>query len=63
MTITKQFQENKTLINKSINECLNAVSLLKETVVKMQRYELGAELREMEKQLEQLKLKCGEIEL
>ncbi len=63
MTTTKQFQENKTILNNRMDECLNAVNLLKETVVKIKRYELAAELREIEKTIEQLKLKCGEIEL
>jgi hypothetical protein len=49
MTIAKQFQENKTLLNNSLAESLNAVSLLKETIVKMQRFELATDQREMEK--------------
>ncbi len=63
MTITKQFQENKTILNNRMDECLNAVNLLKETVVKIKRYELAAELREIEKTMEQMKLKSGEINL
>lgn len=45
------------LLNNKIEETLKAVSQLKETVVKLKQFERAALIREMEKQLEEMKAK------
>ncbi len=55
MSILQEYNNNTNLLNSKIEETLMAVAQLKETVVKLKQFERGAQIREMEKQLEQMK--------
>jgi len=55
MSILQEYNNNTNLLNSKIEETLKAVTLLKETVVKLKHFERATQIREMEKQLEQMK--------
>ncbi|PKO99363.1 MAG: hypothetical protein CVU03_02030 [Bacteroidetes bacterium HGW-Bacteroidetes-2] len=55
MSILQEYNNNTNLLNSKIEETLKAVAQLKETVVKLKHFERAAQIREMEKQLEQMK--------
>lgn len=56
MSILQEYNKNTNLLNSKIEETLKAVAQLKETVVKLKKFECAAQIREMEKQLEQMKI-------
>lgn len=55
MSILQEYNNNTNLLNSKIEETLKAVTLLKETVVKLKQFERATQIGEMEKQLEQMK--------
>jgi len=55
MSILQEYTNNTNLLNSKIEETLKAVAQLKESVIKLKQFERAAQIREMEKQLEQMK--------
>jgi len=55
MLILDEFRENKTLVQGNLEQAIKAVAQLKQTLAKLQQYEQAAQLREYEKQLEEIK--------
>lgn len=63
MSILQEYTNNTNLLNNKIEETLMAVSQLKETVVKLKQFERAAQIREMEKQLEEMKAKILKLKM
>lgn len=55
MSVLETYKKNTLQLNCKIEETLQTVKLLKETLVKLKQYERAAQFRDMEIQLEQIK--------